>query len=663
MKLGIGIDTGGTYTDAVIFDYETRRVLDKSKALTTHEELSEGIGRALDGLDPALTARAETIVLSTTLATNACVEEKGGRARLILMGTDEKVMAWIDAKTRYGLRPEDVLCVDARTGFDGSVEEMPDWEKVMAGHDAWLRDAQALAVTELNAPRNGAVCEREARKALSARYDVPLVLAGELTNELNIMERGATALLNARLLPVIDEFLQAVRRALDARGIRAERMIVRSDGSLMSEVHARTAPVQTILSGPAASVVGSRVLAGSENCLIVDMGGTTTDVSIVRGGQPRRTDGIRIGGYRTQIGGVYIDTFGLGGDSRVVVRDGELNLTARRVQPLCVALARHPELKDALRAVSKNTKAATLPLHEGLMLMRRPADPERYSETERRLIAALEDGPMLLGERRVDVYNLGSDRLEAEGAVLRFGMTPTDAMHIRGDFDRFDAEASRMGAEFLYRRIPGMESPEAFADAIYDRVCEKMYEGVVRILLSDAHPRWFKAGMDEQLKRMIHESWISDGDGFFNYRFHTRAKLVGIGAPTHLFLPRVAEKLGAECILPEHAEVANAVGAAAAGFSARAKVPVQPLRGDMGSTDGYAVYAADETRTFEEMEDALAFARQAAAAQAEREARRHGADGPLNIVVRDDARTASSRYGTPVDLGVTVIADASSERF
>ena len=169
--------------------------------------------------------------------------------------------------------------------------------------------------------------------------------------------------------------------------------------------------------------------------------------------------------------------------------------------------------------------------------------------------------------------------------------------------------------------------------------------------------------MDEQLKRMIHESWISDGDGFFNYRFHTRAKLGGIGAPTHLFLPRVAEKLGTECILPEHAEVANAVGAAAAGFSARAKVPVQPLRGDMGSADGYAVYAADETRTFEELEDALAFARQAAAAQAEREARRHGADGPLNIVVRDDARTASSRYGTPVDLGVTVIADASSERF
>ena len=85
-----------------------------------------------------------------------------------------------------------------------------------------------------------------------------------------------------------------MRRALDARGIRAERLIVRSDGSLMSEAHARTAPVQTILSGPAASVVGSRVLAGSENCLIVDMGGTTTDVSIVRGGQPRRTDGIRI---------------------------------------------------------------------------------------------------------------------------------------------------------------------------------------------------------------------------------------------------------------------------------------------------------------------------------------------------------------------------------
>ena len=479
----------------------------------------------------------------------------------------------------------------------------------MAGHDAWLRDAQALAVTELNAPRNGAVCEREARKALSARYDVPLVLAGELTDELNIMERGATALLNARLLPVMDEFLQAVHRALDARGIRAERMIVRSDGSLMSEAHARTAPVQTILSGPAASVVGSRVLAGSENCLIVDMGGTTTDVSIVRGGQPRRTDGIRIGGYRTQIGGVYIDTFGLGGDSRVVVRDGraESDRPPRSAAVRCPCAPSRAEGRAAggfEEHQSRHAAAARGPDAHAAT----PPTPSVIPSTERRLIAALEDGPMLLGERRVDVYNLGSDRLEAEGAVLRFGMTPTDAMHIRGDFDRFDAEASRMGAEFLYRRIPGMESPEAFADAIYDRVCEKMYEGVVRILLSDAHPRWFKAGMDEQLKRMIHESWISDGDGFFNYRFHTRAKLVGVGAPTYLFLPRVAEKLGTECVLPEHAEVANAVGAAAAGFSARAKVPVQPLRGDMGSADGYAVYAADETRTFEELEDALAFA-------------------------------------------------------
>ena len=114
MIIGIGIDTGGTCTDAVIYDFDTREVLAKGKALTTREDLSLGIGAAIDALPPELLVRAGIIALSTTLATNACVEDKGGRARLLLIGTSQKVLDWVDAKTRYGLGTESVRCVDTR---------------------------------------------------------------------------------------------------------------------------------------------------------------------------------------------------------------------------------------------------------------------------------------------------------------------------------------------------------------------------------------------------------------------------------------------------------------------------------------------------------------------------------------------------------------------
>ena len=86
MKIGIGIDTGGTYTDAVIYDFERKKILASAKSLTTKDDLSRGILGAIDGLDSDLLQKAEVISLSTTLATIACVEDKGGHAKLIFFG-------------------------------------------------------------------------------------------------------------------------------------------------------------------------------------------------------------------------------------------------------------------------------------------------------------------------------------------------------------------------------------------------------------------------------------------------------------------------------------------------------------------------------------------------------------------------------------------------
>ena len=200
--IGIGIDTGGTYTDAVAYDLDAKQVLAKGKARTTKEDLSVGICNALDALPIDLLHEASQVVLATTLATNACVEGKGGRARLVLVGTNESVLHRINAPERYGFSYDDVRCIDVTSEFDGSSVVQPDWEAFLEENEEWLREAQAFGIVEMNAARNGAAVERAGRDALAQNYHVPIIMASELVNKLNMMERGATAILNARLLPI-----------------------------------------------------------------------------------------------------------------------------------------------------------------------------------------------------------------------------------------------------------------------------------------------------------------------------------------------------------------------------------------------------------------------------------------------------------------------------
>lgn len=160
MAYGIGIDTGGTYTDAVVYDFEAGRVLAKGKSPTTRQDLSLGIGRALDMLPAQLLAQADVVALSTTLATYACVENRGGRARLVLMGATRRTLEWIGADKKYGLNYDDVLCLDTKGSFDGTVVDHPDWPAIIRENAGFLSEAQSLAVAEMNATRNGACARR-----------------------------------------------------------------------------------------------------------------------------------------------------------------------------------------------------------------------------------------------------------------------------------------------------------------------------------------------------------------------------------------------------------------------------------------------------------------------------------------------------------------------
>ncbi len=660
MKIGIGIDTGGTYTDAVIYDFDQKKVLAKGKSLTTKENLEMGIVNAMDSLPDDLLHQASILSLSTTLATNACVENKGGRAKLILLGTTRKVMEWIDAKTRYGLQTEDVLCIETENGYEKDVSDSSEWFHLLQEHDEWLADAQALAVAEVKAMNNGAACEKLTKQKLTEKYHVPFVMGNELACGLNVMERGATALLNARLLPIIEEFMSAVSSALKKRHLNVSEMIVRSDGSLMSDSNAVAYPVQTILSGPAASVIGAMNLADAKDCLIIDMGGTTTDISLVRSGIPAMSNRISIGGYRTQIQGVYIDTFGLGGDSRIVICNEKPALDSRRVQPLCVAASEYPQIITDLQQLIDTGRRHSMPLHEFLYLVKEPKNPKDYSGIEISLIEKLRKQPLMLGSNELDIYNLKTERLEREGIIMRCGLTPTDIMHIRGDFSKYGKTASELGARYLMQNLPGYEDADLFrfCEDIYQLVYRKLYENILKIMIVSEYPDIFQDGPDTQIMEMIRRSWDrEEKHDFLSYSFHSKASLIGIGAPTHIFLPKVAEKLGVPYIIPPHAEVANAVGTITAGISVQCEIRISPNYTDDG-VEGYAVFAPDGKHVFETKEEAIKDAKAAAGQQIAVDARKRGAMCELQTEYSVRSQNGCDKNGAAIELDTFVTATA-----
>ena len=661
MAINIGIDTGGTYTDAVVFDTESKRVLAKSKARTTKEDLSLGIAEAFDKLPAEYFGKVQLVVLSTTLATNACVEGKGSRSKLVLMGTNESVLRRINAAEKYGLSKEAVLCVPMTSSFDGGSVEHPNWDALIASHEEWFADADAFAVCERNAVNNGATCEHEAERVLAERFSVPVVLAIDLAKHLNMMERGATALLNARLLPVIEEFLRAVDGCLIARGISRSPMILRSDGGIMRTSLSKDRPVETILSGPAASVCGASELATGSSCMVVDMGGTTTDLALVLSGKPQMDDKTRIGSWRTQVEGVRVDTFSLGGDTRVVFKDGSLDLSSRRVEPISAAVMKHPMLLDKLKALAARPTKGQLPLFEALYLVKEPADKTTLTDQECATIADLRQGPVLLDQ--VDLFALNVERLESEGYIMRCGFTPTDAMHVKGDFDLYNTEAARLCAEYIAGALPccpdGATGIEWVCNEVYELVEHRMFTNILRSFIIRRYPELSDGNEANMLDRLVELQWQrareDDGDSYFSLGFSIDVPLVGMGAPIHLFLPKVARLLGARYEIPEHAEVANAVGAAAARVTACARVTVMPVYDSFGIV-GYRVHTARDVVRAATRDEALALAREAARAEAYAEALDRGSAPDASVEIEESENTSRAGDGQILDLGTIVTA-------
>lgn len=662
MRIGIGIDTGGTCTDAVAYGFEDRKILAFGKAPTTKQDLSVGIGEALDELPREYLCSSEVIALSTTLATNACVENKGGRAKLILFGVNPENVARVGRE--YGLPlNDDIIFIESHTRPSGEIISPPDWADFKGKIPELLRDCDAVGVVEMFAHKSGAVLEKQAREYIKQALDIPVVCGHSLFSESNIIKRGASALLNARLISVIEEFLKAVSKALKDRGISAPIVIVRSDGSLMSSAFTASRPVETLLCGPVASVMGAAELTDAKDCVVVDMGGTTTDIAFVKKGKPQRVEGgIRIGGWSTFVKGLFVDTFGLGGDSGISLStERKLILEEEKAYPLCMAAEKWPSLLEHLRRRAQDTDRLITPQHNIYVKVREP-NKNGYTALEHQLMEWLNEPHSLEELKKLHAQVIMPShlaRLIREGVVMRCGVTPTDAMHVKGDFTKYNAEASRLGLEEMARKV-GCPMDE-LCEKIYHMVKGKLYRNIIRILAQDAFPALKEEenlpGLEILTRDAYQRAKAGNPTEFFRCDFSTPAKLVGIGAPTKLFLEEVGALLGTEVVTSPYSPVANALGAVVGKASATATMEVSY----MVDEDIYVVSGHGIRKTLDTKEQAEAAADSIAQEQAIKEAIERGADPDTVTTELERTRnTFEAEYGT-VYIGYTATATASGE--
>lgn len=634
--LGIGIDTGGTCTDAVVIETADHRVLSYGKTLTTKRDLKEGILKALSELDQELVQKAEYLSLSTTLATNACVEGKGGRAKLVFIGVKKAFIEKMEGT--YGLPDvSEIYFLSGDAGRRESDDNRPEW-------DAFRRDVRdsfgiydSVALVQINPKYNDGAYEKKGEEIVREELGIPCVRGYDLYQEINVQKRGATALLNARLLPVMNEFFNSIDRSLAELGLTLPIQVVKSDGTIMSRDYALSRPVETLLCGPAASIIGAMELSDKKNAMIVDMGGTTSDVALVKNGIPVTSDsGISIGPWKTMVKGVSIDTFALGGDSAVEYEDNQIYLQRRRVVPLCMAAAEYPQMVTRLKELVGTYAIYSYPANQFLMLLNVPENTSKYTESEMRLLSALAEGPLLFEDAAqavgISPYVFKCKRLEDEGVIIRCGVTPTDVMHIYGDYTEYCAEASRLGIEYL--RMVTKKPFDVLCRRIYDMAKSRLYNNLVRIFLK------YETGSDlseaegaalERLTEYLFSKERGEGDyRFIRPNFGAKIDLIGIGAPTGIFMRDVAELFGTEADFPKYAMVANAIGAAVGSVVSEYVVRIESCS-FKGGHGNFMVTGGSKVETFEYYIDALNWAKEVAEKRACERARSQGAKGELKV--------------------------------
>ena len=569
--LVLGIDAGGTFTDALLYCREGRSVLAQIKTPTTHDDLSVCLAAALENIldeTKVVPSDVSVVSVSTTLATNALVENSGRPAGLVTIGLKDVALNR-PGLSRISDSSPHLTLLGGHSSHGHALQDLDlspleDW---LTEHDPVL---EAYAIAASFSVRNP---EHEVLTSsfIQSWTGKPVTLSHELSSKLNAPRRATTALLNARLIPIINDLFTAVEGSMVAAGVTCPLMVMRGDGSLVSSDFVRSRPIETILSGPAASAIGAAALAEIDDGVVADIGGTTTDIAVITKGRPvAAPSGAVVGGHETMVRAVRAHTFGIGGDSRVQympLSDNPLEIGPTRATPLVVAAGERPHLMESLaQQLEQGLQRET----DGIFLWLRNDNRSGRgaSGAEAEILARLGSFAGGASLQEIAVTKLAQNvirRLISAGAIGISTFTPTDAAQILGVDNRYPTDAAVIGGRLLARQLDRFGVPLAaneteLATAVIQRVRDRVTEAV--LIAAADHDSLSSEELSLVLEAQRRRVSGAGQSPRLNIEVGVAGPAAVVGAPAASLGPSNTKERVIHTLIPEHYEVANAFGAA-----------------------------------------------------------------------------------------------------
>lgn len=543
-KYIIGIDTGGTYTDAVLLDIDSSAIIATTKKPTTHYDLSVATGNALADLlkiSGAAPDQIEKIVLSSTLATNSVVENKGARVAIIVIGYVK----------HFRLPVKAVVFVKGGHNILGDEEQPLELEHLVHLIEGLKNEVDAYGVCSAMSFKNPAH-EMVVEKAISMLDPKPVFCSHRISDLAGMEQRAATAGLHAKLMPVMEEFITGVVKAMEGLQLSCPVLVIGGNGQPMDGDKATREAGLTVASGPACTAFfGAAHSVESANALVIDVGGTTTDIAMIENGKPLMSkEGCHIGKWKTHVKAIDMHTGGIGGDSHVSIDNkGKISIGPARVTPLATAV-NLPPLKDWLGTGDRDKLIALQPGNRDKL-------PENQLTT-----LLIQKGNITPAAIRQETGLSGIpldkqlEHLTRQQFIFECGFTPTDALHVLGKIDIGNTNIAMEAANILGLAI-GMTA-EQFAQMVVDKTCEQ----IENLLIDYVAKHYWGHSLT---------SFISTRNNHpvLGVDFSIKTPLIGIGAAARFLLPEVAKSLKTTIFFPDHCEVGNAIGAAMLGMQAQ----------------------------------------------------------------------------------------------
>lgn len=550
MALILGIDAGGTHVDSVVYDSIEQKVLCKAKAFTTRTDYSIGIRQSVERLQFKDLNRVSSVHLTSTISVNSILENKLARTCLILLG--DKIREPLPYYSRQVIYSKDYPD-DGSSAWGDKIDIQDLYREHIARSDSVI-----ISDSEGDLSR-----EMSFSNFITSAYPVKCVCA--TNREGDFYQRTLQSLLDAGLRPILSKLYGSTQLVMRELHITAPIYVLNNRGKLIPVERAENAPLECVLAGPAASVAGGKFLTDEDTFLLVDMGGTSADVTKIQNRVPRGRTHVELNQeYQLEMESIDIQSFAIGGDSHIHYdQRGNITIGSKKVIPLCVAAFWHPHLLEEMRTCRKPENYEMFTAYETDCYM--AGQKKLYttlSNFEKMVVECVRKKPhslfWLSRHFNTDPDALHMKTLVSEGYLQRISFTPTDLLHVTGEYISWNREIAVCAASIM-AETGKMELDD------FIRKSKKQITGNLVLSCMQSVANFEETSFDfrkNEAASFLIDQYLEKDNTFMDVDFSITKPIVALGAPSGAWMRDVASKLGTKLVLPTHYEVGPAIGAA-----------------------------------------------------------------------------------------------------